>query len=35
MKQGGEGSEHDRLIKGLSEEMKRYEQAVSGQVFAE
>ena len=35
MKDHGAGSAHDRLLKGLAEEMKRYETAVSGQMFAE
>lgn len=35
LKDGGKGSAHDKLLTGLAEELKRYEAAVSGQIFSE
>ena len=35
MKGGGANSEQEKLMRGLADEIKRYEAAVSGQIFAE
>lgn len=35
MRGGGANSEHEKLMRGLADEIKRYEAAVSGQIFAE